>query len=205
MSTVLTYISLASPLFALIPGWRQRFSLLWLYAATGLIIDNTGVILKLYEIKPYLLGNIFVAAELVFISAYYRDKIFGTKTLFWTLTPTLITAFTVHTLANGFNELNTLGIGILCMFYMGYGLAGFLKMLKSPQTIYLNQSPFFWINTAFFLYAASNCLLFIFIIYLKTESPQFLTKIWANFFTVVNILHYIFIGIGLYKTDKGAA
>ncbi len=107
--------------------------------------------------------------------------------------------FVAHTVISSIFQMNFLGAGILCAVYIAYGIAGYLRMLRSPKIIYLNNSPFFWINTAFFLYAASNCLLFLFITYLKSEDIDLMMSVWGNYFTVVNILHYIFIGIGLYK------
>jgi hypothetical protein len=201
----LKYISLAAPLITLILGWRQRFTLLWLYAAAGLICDNLGEVLKTHDYNYQVVGNIFVLLELLAVTLYYRSQIFTNKGM-WMIVATLtVLLFVIYTAVNGILEMNFIGLGLLCVIYIVFGVLGYLKMMKDITVHFLGKLPFFWINTAFFLYAASTCILFIFVTYLKDESFDLMKTIWFYFFTVINILHYIFIGIGLYKTKPGEA
>lgn len=158
------------------------------------------MILKYNGINHHVNGNVFVLTELFCISFYYRDRIFPNRKIFAVLTVFLVSGFVAFTLLTTIFELNFLGAGMLCAVYVGYGVTGYLRILQNKEIIDLNVLPFFWINTAFFLSAASNCLLFLFATYLKRESFQLLIDIWGSFFVSINILHYIFIGIGLYKT-----
>lgn len=202
MSTVLTALSYAAPTFALILGWQQRFTLLWFYAMAGLSFDLFGLFLKTNGYNHHISNDVFILVQLLVISFYYRDKVFPSNRLFIVLTLFLASGFIAHTLSRPFDSLNFLGASILCTVYIGYGVTGYIKTLRNPKVIYLSESPFFWFNSAFFLYSASVCLLFLFLTYLKSTDFELMMKIWNNFFTVMNITHYIFIGIGLYKTKK---
>lgn len=203
--SILEIISLIAPAIALVVGWQRRFALLWFYAAVGLLLDNLGLLLKHVEINHHVSGNVFILAELLFISSYYRKHIFPIGNLFYVWTGFLVVGFVIHTICTDPLLLNFAGLGILCAIYTGYGIAGYLKLLRNREVTYLSNSSFFWINTAFFLYGTTCCLLFLFATYLQAESWELLLSIWLGFFTIVNILRYIFIGIGLYKTKPGEA
>ena len=189
----------------LVLGYRQRFTLLWLYALAGLVIDLTALILKTNGIKQYWLGNIFVLLELVCITLYYRRHVFYNRKEFLGFSSLLIIVFVVHTIYNSIFEFNQTGTGVLCAIYIGYGVVGYLQILRNKNVVYLNHLPFFWINTAFFLYSTANCLLFLFATYLKAESLELMMNIWFKYFVSFNILRYIFIGVGLYKTSPHEA
>lgn len=158
--------------------------------------------MKSESIEPYVIGNVFVVIELICISFYYGKQLFSRKAAFRALHILLILGFITQTIFNGIYEFNFLGLGILCTVYIGYGIAGYLRIIQSKEIIYVTRLPFFWINSAFFLYATSGCLLFLFTPFLKAESLQLILALWTNFFVAMNILRYIFIGIGLYKTKK---
>lgn len=203
MSDELKFLALTAGLWTIFIGWRQKFSLLWCYAAVGLICENSAELLKSCELNYRLPGNLFVLAELLFISFYYRDKIFPTKGMYYVMSITFAVGFAAHTIYNGIFQMNFIGLGVLCTVYIGFGIVGYLKLLKDSTITFLSNSPFFWINTAFFIYATSCCILFLFLTYLKETSYDLLISIWMWFFFAINILRYIFIGIGLYKTRKG--
>jgi len=205
VSNFLTIISLVAPVLTLLLGWRQRFSLLWFYAAAGLLLDNLSQLLKYWHLNHHIPLNVFVLAELICISFYYRRHVFSRSKLFLLFSGALAIGFVIHTLLTDPLVLNFTALGILCTIYIGYGIAGYLSMRGKSEITYLNNSPFFWINTAFFLYATTSCLLFLFATYLKSESWELLLSIWFGFYMIVNILRYIFIGIGLYKTKPGGA
>jgi hypothetical protein len=198
--TILKYISLFSPLLALTLGWRNRYTLLWLYAAAGLFLDTLGLVLRLNALNHHIPLNGFLLVQLICISLYYKDKIFSSHRIFLFISISLIIGFILHTVITSFFKLNFLGAGLLCIVYIGYGILGYLTILKNKNELFLNRLPFFWINTAFFLSASSNCLLFLFATYLTTESYKLMLSIWFSFFISINILHYLFIGIGLYKS-----
>lgn len=199
---VLTYISLVSPLLVIILGWKQRFTLLWLYAGAGLLLDNLSYILKQAEFNYRLTGNIFVLVELACITAFYSKNVFKGSGVFLVIMSLSGLLFLLHSGLTSFFQLHFQDVGLLCAVYIALGVFGYYKMLQFPATAYLNNSPFFWVNTAFFLYASTNCLLFLFATYLSKESFILMLSIWGFFFTTINILRYLFIGIGLYKTAK---
>ncbi len=195
-------LSLLSPLLTIVMGIKQRFTLLWYYAATGFIIDNTAQYLKLKNIEYHWPGNLFLLAEFLFISLFYKKHLYKSKTLFWGVTIPVFIFFILNTIYNSVFEFNMFGAGIFCLVYIIYGLLGFYQLLQRPVIIYLNKIPFFWINLAFFLYSSANCLLFLFGSYLRATDFQLLFTIWGIFFTSINILHYLLIGIALNKTKQ---
>ena len=189
-----------SPIVVLILGWRQRFTLLWLYAAAGLIFDNVGEVFKQNGINHHISGNIFNLIELIVILAYFQREIFKNDIVFWLTTVLLTIGYIAHTIYSDWTEFNFVGLGVLCAMYIVFGVLGYVQILRRREVIYLSQLPQFWINTAFFLYASSNCLLFLFATYLKQESFELMIRIWYSLFVGVNIMRYVFIGVGLRKT-----
>lgn len=148
------------------------------------------------------LGNVFIIIELLVITIFYWQQVFRKSKYFLALVLVATLGFVWHTLNTSVYSINFLGAGFLCVFYFLIGVAGYYSMLQNPNSIYLNDSPFFWINTAFFLYASSNCLLFMFIAYLRGQSLDTLMSVWGSGFTMINILHYVMIGVGLYKMHR---
>lgn len=196
---VLIVLSFLAPFATLFLGWRQRFTLLWWYAAAGLLIDNFNLLLKHWELNYRIMGNIFVLIELCVFSICYYQSVFKRSRVFaWTMFAVAL-LFIAHTVHSSIWQMNFEGAGYLCVIYIAFGVFGYYSLLQRPEALYLDQSPLFWINTGVFIYAASNSLLFLFITPLKKESPELVSDIWGLFFTSINILHYVLIGIGLYK------
>jgi hypothetical protein len=188
---------------------------LWVYAATGLFCDCSAQYLKTNNHSYHWLGNIFLLLEFLFISFFYRDYIFKRKLFFQIIILTIPLIFILNTWVDSVTILNQFGAGvsliirfntfaggILCILYIAYGLLGFYHLLQNPDFTFLEKSPFFIVNVAFFLYASANCLLLLFASYLSKVNLEFLVNTWGNFFTTINILRYLLIGIALYKTKQ---
>ena len=200
--TILNILSLCSPLLAIVSGWRQRFTLLWFLAATGLIIDNLGVLLVYLKIDQHWAGNIFILAEFLFLSFYYKKYVYKRHYLFYIITGVTALLFIIYTIDNSIYHLNIVAAGILCAYYIFYSIVGFYIILRNLDHIYLNEQPFFWANLAVFTYASANFILFLSGSYLQKTNFRLLLEIWGTFFTSINIMHYLLIGISLYKTKR---
>lgn len=198
--TFIYLLALLSPLFVILLGFKQRFTLLWWYAIAGLIIDNLGHFLKSAKIEHHWAGNIFLLAECILVSFYYRKIIFRNQIIFWIVVLSTTLFFITHTIYYSMRDMNMQAASLLYLIYMGFGIAGFYKLLHQPEIIYLGKSSFFIINAAFFIYASANFLLYLFGTYLRKNDFEFLVSIWGSFFMTINILHYFVIGIGLSKT-----
>lgn len=202
MNLILLIASLGAPLITLVAGWKQRFTLLWIYAAAGLVIDNLGMLVRSLGFDQHFLGNIFFLIQLCVISAYYRKIVFRNVGIYFVITGILTVGFIAHTIWSSIWVVNFMAAGILCAIYLVYGILGYLSIIRNKAIISLRAEPLFWINTAFFIFAATTSLLFLFDTYLKSTSFELFMKVWLNFFTIINIMHYIFIGVGLYKTTS---
>jgi hypothetical protein len=183
-------------------GFKQRFTLLWFYAATGFITEIVTLYLLKHKYEYHWTGNIFILSEFVFISSFYRRYIFKNTTQLLIILLAGTTFFISNTIFNSIWILNLFGAGVFCIIYIIYGIRGFYELLQQPEIIYLRKSSFFIINMAFFIYSAANSLLFLFGSYLRQNDFDFLISIWGSFFISMNILHYLLIGIGLYKTKS---
>lgn len=200
--TFITTLSIISPLFVLVAGWRQRFTLLWLYAAIGLINDLSGSFLIAYKYDHHWTGNVFVLLEFFFITLYYRKYIIQDRIIFFVITLGGSLFFICNTILNSVLDFNAFGAGVLCVIYIIYGLLGFYRLLQQPEIIYLSKSPLFLINVAFFLYSCASSLLLLFGPYLRENNFGLMVTIWGTFFISINIFRYLLIGIALYKTPK---
>jgi hypothetical protein len=202
MPYFLFYLSLAAPLAAMLIGIRQRFTLLWFYAATGLLFDFLATFLKLQDLNNKWVANLFVLGEFVFISLYYKKEIFKISKLFIFFFCTVIAAFIAHTILRSVFDFNTFGYSLFCFIYLIYGFFGFYFLVKESKQIFLGKSSFFWANVAVFVYASSVFLLFLFRYYLQEKDQALFNTLWTTFYLVINIQRYVLIGIALNKKPE---
>ena len=184
-------------------GLKQRFTLLWFYAATGFFIDLLSTSIKLaFHNNPNWLYNVFVLSEFLFISFFYRRIIFRNNYLFLFLTGGFALFFALQSVIYFPNNFNTFGASIFCAVYIVYGILGFYQLMKRQESLFLGNSFFFWANTGIFIYAASTFLIFLFRYYMQEKDDNLFNTIWKTFFMIVNIQRYLLIGIALYKKGK---
>lgn len=199
----LKIVSVISPLLLILICWRMRFTLLWLYAATGFFIDLVSILLKyVLHTNNLWLGNVFVLAEFLFISFYYKKALYRNANLFFGITAIFAFYFIFNTTNKSLFDFNTFGAGIFCILYVIYGLLGFYSQLKQAKPEVLGNSPFFWVNTAIFIYASGTFLLFLFRYYLQEKDLDLFNTIWQTFFPIINIMRYLLIGFALFKTKR---
>jgi hypothetical protein len=199
---ILFVISLLSPLAAMLLGWKQRYTLLWFYPATGLFIDILSTLLKIGGLNHQWPANIFALSEFIFISLFYKKYIFEKNKSFRTLIFLIALLFSIQTIFRSVLDFNTFGYSLLCIIYIFYGLYGFYKIVKEARPISLTNSFFFWINAAVFLYATSVFILLLFRYFLQRNDPNLFNNLWTTFFFVINIQRYLLVGIGMNKSSK---
>jgi hypothetical protein len=200
--TFIFFISLFSSFGTLFLGIKQRFTLLWYYAATGFAFDVVMSILGYYfAIKGDLLSNIFIAAEFLFISYFYKKYIYKNNVTFNCVTYSALLIYILWTLNSPF-EFNTPAASCFCIIFMIYSLISFYSILKAQQILNLGKSYFFWVNVAVLIYASGAFLLFLFRIYLQKENIELFNLLWRTFFRSLNTIRYLLIGIALYKKSR---
>ncbi|MFY7706764.1 MAG: hypothetical protein ACOVQ5_01695 [Flavobacteriales bacterium] len=76
------------------------------------------------------------------------------------------------------------------------------KILENPEYDNILKNPVFWLNTGIFIYASCGCIFFIFLDKVRSEDIVFLIQLWLTFYCVINLIRYIFIGIGLNRLGR---
>lgn len=193
-------ISILSPLFPLIAGFRRRFTLLWLYVLTGFSFDLLITLIRRVLHWPhYLAANLFVLAEFLLVSFIYKDKIFKKPALFYSFTGLLSLFFIATTYEKAVADFNTFGSSFFSFSYIIYGIAGLYTLLQEQKVVFLEKSSFFWVNVAFIIYASGNFLLFLFRYYLQENDLELYKLLWSTFFLSLNVVKNILLGIALSK------
>jgi hypothetical protein len=67
---------------------------------------------------------------------------------------------------------------------------GFYKIFKSEALIFIEKSAFFWLNSAFLIYASGSIIITIFSKYLIERDPELQLFFWTYLFGTVNIVFY---------------
>lgn len=195
---IAAFLSIFTPVFVLILGLKQRFSILWTYAALGFSFDVLGAILKYgYGYNNHWLSNVFVLSEFICFSIYFKHKHFSQSFLFPFFIILGAVAFSLQTGFNSLNDFNSYGYCLCCIYYTVICLYGFYKLLTNPASTFIHYSSGFWANAGIFIYASSLSLLFLYRYNLQGENLQLFNQLWIYLFLPLNIIKYLAIGISL--------
>jgi hypothetical protein len=188
----LSVLSIVSPLVIVIGCWKHRLTLLWLYAATGFCSDVSS-----YWIEPkQLVGNIFLLAEFVLLSFFFRDIVYRNKALFVVITVALTFGYIARLLYAPINQFQIECGSFFCLIYIVYSLFAFYKLLKKETPQEVKTTFILAETTAIYVYASGCCLLFLFA---SIVDKKFVTSIWGTYFCAINIFRYVMIGVALYR------
>lgn len=198
---ILLICSILSPFFPLIYGWRRRFSILWWYAFASLSADLVTSLFKRVLHRNFeWQGNIFALIEFTLIAFYYRHKIWKADSRFYIFWICGLLFFLGYTsLGHYWFSFNGIAISVFLLSYMSLGVLGFYTLIKEQQTIFIEQSSFFWANVAIFIYASGTFFLFLLADRLKKNDLNSLVLLWRTVFLSLNILKNILLGIALSK------
>lgn len=200
MQLILLVISILSPLVALIVGNKEKKSLLWCFAATGLFFDLLiNFTKRVLHYNSYWEGNLYVLIEFVLISFIYKPIIFKKANLFYPTVIGLAASFIIGTLYSGFWKFNTTGVSIFYFTYIIYGILGMYRLLFEQKYLFLGKERMFWVNCAFLIFGSCNFLLFLFTDYLMTTNSSLFKILWTSFFLMVNTTLNILLAIALSK------
>ena len=203
---MLNQFSTWAPLLPLAAGaLRRRNNIIWWYCLLSLATDLLTYHLREQHIKVSLPGNVFAMVEFLCILYFYKNKVFLLRnTLFYSLlTGGLIFFLVTTTQGAGWLKLNRIGISIFLFIYIALTLAGFYTLVKEQQISFIEQSSFFWINTAILLFAAGAFFMFLATANIRTSADRAaLTQLWGTLFQVINILKNILLGIALIQKQE---
>lgn len=204
---MLNEISTLAPLFPLIVGCiRRQGGIIWWYCLISLVTDLATYYIRWeLHLATSLPGNIFALAEFCCILFFYKNKVFHRDTLFYSVLLCGCLFFLASTTFDtGWLKLNRMGISVFLISYILLGLIGFYTLIKEMRVTFVEQSSFFWTNTAIFLFAAGAFFMFLATANIKitAHDREALAKLWATLFQCINILKNILLGIALMKKQE---
>ncbi len=206
MDSLLDLLSILVPLLVCLVNIRSRKHVLWYYVLFGSIIECsilTSKILFGENNGLNILANIFILIELITIGCFYSIKFNNVwKKTILILTATASLIFVYDCIKSQLAEINTIALSCLSLLYLLVSTIGYLRMFRNMSHKYIESSSFFWFNTAFFIYASSSLLIFLFADYLMKENQQLFYYLWQYIYKIVNIARYALIGIGLGRLKR---
>lgn len=204
---IIYWLSIFSPVLPLIVGFYKRKTLLWFYALSGFSFDIFSLMVRTYDAHHHrtpnlsLAENIFMIFEFVLISLYYKGKIFKSSKLFFAVLGTLISLYLLCNLTRYNVMFNFVGGTIFDFTCILYAIVGFYSLIRKREVLFLDKSPFFWVNIALLVYCTGNFLIFLFAEYLQKKDAAFLSNLWV-FHNMLNILFSVFIAISFLKRNN---
>ncbi len=114
----------------------------------------------------------------------------------------LFTIVSVYQISNiGSARLNDLSFSIESIIVVLLTILNFHSILKKQVYTNILNAPIFWINSGFLIFYFGNLFLHIFSKYLQAHAINAFFELWV-FHSIFNIILYILISIGFWKTKK---
>ena len=214
MSTQTIFIkllALTSSFFAFIPFVlaliRKKYltkdlKIIWLFLTIGLITDLASEILTFYfKLSNLEIYNIYIILETLLISFFYYLILPNKISRF--LIFSIILFFLIYSIYNvSFNPAKSLDGIILTIESTSiilFSVITFNEFLKNSIYSNILASPIFWINSGFLIFFSGNLFLHIFSNFLQVYELNAFFELWV-FHSVFNIILYILISIGFWKS-----
>jgi len=97
--------------------------------------------------------------------------------------------------------MDNISSAVESIMLMLYSLLGFYYQITRPMYSNILRTPLFWFNTAILIYFSGDLFLFIFTNYVRSHLASFSYALW-DIHSFVNILFYILVSIGFWKTKS---
>jgi hypothetical protein len=206
MPSLLNILSILAPLVVCLANLQSRKHIIWYYVLFGFITEILILSTKSLfdnDLALDILSNTFILFELIAIGFFYsfKFKVVWKKPIqFLTAIGALL--FIYVTYKRDWQGINTIALSCFLLFYLILTTLGYLRMLRNLAHKHIENSSFFWFNTAFFIYSSSSLLIFLFADYLMKENQELFHALWQYVYKIVNIARYTLIGIGLGKLKR---
>ena len=178
---------------------------MWFYLFLGGLSELVGFFLKHdYAWHYEFSSNIYISCEIVFYMTYFYYNLFSGKYKRLLILLVLIwqVLFWIDTFVQPKFVMNTSALGINCILYTLLSMLTYREILIRQEFEKLTSNPTFWINTGIFLCSAGGCLFFVLLEKVEKENIDFLIMLWMTFYCLLNLIRYIFIGIGLNRLGR---
>lgn len=176
---------------------------LWLLMSISAITEIIIEILRSYDINNMYVTHVYTILEFVLISLFFARAIKPSKLIYAILAVALVFLYIsgyelFHDPEDTSDEISTTTEAIV---FIIYSLSTFYYMLQHPGQSSVFSIPLFWFNTGILLYFSGNLFIFLFSNYLQAHSQQVYSELWG-IHSVLNIVFYILISIGFWKTKE---
>lgn len=204
---ILYFTSLLSPLVPIVAGWKTK-GILWLYVIVSLFFDVAVIFLKRgLHVPHHPVTNLFLLVEFALVSTVFKKQLGIPGKAFGVLTALPVLYFLFDTLRDNLymRELNTVAGSYFYFIFIIFSLYGFYKIITKQEILLLEESPAYWINVTFLIYASGVCLLFVFKDYLKDNYPAIFATLWGIFFLSLNVIKNLILAIAISKQKRNVA
>jgi hypothetical protein len=190
---------LFSALLPIIAGVKRRTNLLWLYALVSFLFDVLiNFVLRKLHLPFFWAGNMYLVAEFILLSLYYRQIIFYQRWWFVATTGFLVACFIATFFV--FGDIKVNGIGA-CVFFFPtitvYTVLSMNKMIKEQKVLFLGKSPEFLADVAFVTFFPGFFFVLLFSTFFINHGHAAMLAVLWLFHDVLNISKNCFLAWSL--------
>lgn len=174
---------------------------LWILIIISALTELTNEVLHRCNVNSMYVTHVFTSLEFLLISIFFIKTISPSK-LNYLLGGIIVVFFGIsgyELLSAAENTLDEISTTTEAILFIIYSLGTFFYMLQNPGQQSIFTVPLFWFNTAILLYFSGNLFLFLFTNYLVAHSGENFYELWG-IHSVLNIIFYILISVGFWKT-----
>jgi hypothetical protein len=176
-----------------------EIALLYL-VAISLCTEIVDTLLIKYHLDNFYIYDIYTVFEFALISWFYV-KVFPLSRLTNLIYVMVFIFFgvAVFEFLNKPTIKEDIATTAESIFVILFTIFGFYSLLQNPVQSRVIAIPLFWFNSAFLIYFAGSLFLFIFSAYIQRHYHSLSRELYA-IHSVMNILFYILISTGFWKT-----
>lgn len=180
----------------------KELKVLWLLITCSIVTELIGyVIVYGYKANNVQLFNVYVIIETILISGFYylviQNKI---QSLFCISLAIIFSIYAIIQLVlNPSKTLDTIFLTTESVIVISFSIMTFHNLIKDAKFNNILSLPIFWINSAFLLFFSGNLFLHLFSQFLQEYAQKAFYELWG-FHSILNIILYVLISIGFWKT-----
>lgn len=181
---------------------RDGKILTYLLAASVLTEVISNVLSYIFHVENLRFLNLYIIVETALIAWFYIST-FINKSLAIT-SIVIVTLFILYALFNFFTSATQSFDHIVMtsesIMVILFSFIGFHHLLKYSLHQNILGVPMFWFNAGFLIYFSGNLFLHLFSNYLLEHALYTFFEMWAIWHSLLNIIFYTLLSIGLWKT-----
>ena len=180
----------------------KNYLFVLILVVVSLIVEIISyTIIKYFNSSNIVLYNIYMIIETLLISAFYFSYVDkkSLKITILIITSMFITASIIELIIQKKNTMSEISLTFEALFAISMAVITFHQILQKQLYLNILKAPILWINSGFLLFFAGNLFVFLFSKFLHEFAQKAFYEIWG-FHSILNIILYILISIGFWKT-----